>query len=382
MTMDSPIPTDDPPSADRSRSRRWVVAIVISLLAFLVMGHLVRRTVDAVVPPTNFGVVGAKLDQYRSLKAELDTLFLGTSRLLYGINPSIFDATMAARGCPTRSFNLSLRGLNIRELILLVRAIHDDPPPRLKYLLVEPRPNQSRALLTQRFQATLTPDTFVLSVREIFINPRRDYNKMFALRDYLLAFTYRNIGIGAIHNYLSRRRNNTSGTEADDVADNSTYRPLGQKDDGTIEFHAPEFLSAEHRIAWIRYLEWYRDHAEHRWAPGQLDGWLYLVNSFVRTLESISGRVIIVLPPSVYTQTAVVKQVFEQYYQWLLVVALDPVTQPDLYDAKLWYDDEHLNDVGASLYSRRLAEAICRTPDDMGASTTLMPRSDRLLGSD
>lgn len=358
------------------------MAIVISLLAFLVMGHLVRRTVDAVVPPTNFGVVGAKLDQYRSLKAELDTLFLGTSRLLYGINPSIFDATMAARGCPTRSFNLSLRGLNIRELILLVRAIHDDPPPRLKYLLVEPRPNQSRALLTQRFQATLTPDTFVLSVREIFINPRRDYNKMFALRDYLLAFTYRNIGIGAIHNYLSRRRNNTSGTEADDVADNSTYRPLGQKDDGTIEFHAPEFLSAEHRIAWIRYLEWYRDHAEHRWAPGQLDGWLYLVNSFVRTLESISGRVIIVLPPSVYTQTAVVKQVFEQYYQWLLVVALDPVTQPDLYDAKLWYDDEHLNDVGASLYSRRLAEAICRTPDDMGASTTLMPRSDRLLGSD
>jgi hypothetical protein len=158
--MTWPLPFHDPPAKRERACRRLLHCAGVALLAFVATGVALRLAADAALPPVDRGAIAIREARYGAQKDSVDTLLLGTRRLQFGVDSAVLDAEMTAQGCPTRSLNLSLAGLNIRELAHLLEMIRDDPPPRLELLLVEPRPNRSRdleALLTPRFQATLGP---------------------------------------------------------------------------------------------------------------------------------------------------------------------------------------------------------------------------------
>jgi hypothetical protein len=71
---------------------------------------------------------------------EYDTLFLGSSRVRRQISPKIFDERMAARGVPTRSFNLGIDAMTFPELSFVLREILASKPPKLRWVIADVNP--------------------------------------------------------------------------------------------------------------------------------------------------------------------------------------------------------------------------------------------------
>ena len=82
-------------------------------------------------------------------------LFIGTSRLIEGVNPEVFDHTTDEAGLHTRSFNLGIPGANLIEMLAMTRHYIATQPCCMKYAIVEPEfaflevikmPNSARAI--------------------------------------------------------------------------------------------------------------------------------------------------------------------------------------------------------------------------------------------
>lgn len=81
--------------------------------------------------------IGRKLAHFRQISPEIDTLFLGSSRVYTHISPSVFDRTTAEAGVPTHSFNFGATGLVPPETDFVFRQIMETHPPKLRRLIVE-----------------------------------------------------------------------------------------------------------------------------------------------------------------------------------------------------------------------------------------------------
>jgi hypothetical protein len=73
----------------------------------------------------------------QSKVADVDTLFVGSSRFQYGIRPELFDARMAELGTPTKSFNAALSGLRQVDHDEVVEWILAHRSPALKRVVIE-----------------------------------------------------------------------------------------------------------------------------------------------------------------------------------------------------------------------------------------------------
>jgi hypothetical protein len=66
-----------------------------------------------------------------------DTLFLGSSRIHYGLQPDAFDRRMAELGQPTKSFNLAFCGMRQHDVCALLEWLAAHKPPTLRRVIVE-----------------------------------------------------------------------------------------------------------------------------------------------------------------------------------------------------------------------------------------------------
>jgi hypothetical protein len=81
--------------------------------------------------------VTQKLDYLKAHEADIDTVFIGSSRIYHGVSPRTFDATMSAAGQPTRSFNLAVNALLPPESIWMARTLAAMRPPHLRRVFLE-----------------------------------------------------------------------------------------------------------------------------------------------------------------------------------------------------------------------------------------------------
>ncbi len=91
----------------------------------------------ALRPEPEITGVSSKLRYYAAHQDEFDTVFIGTSRIYYQVSPEIFDRAAAARGMPTRSFNLGVAGMHPPESFLLLERFLKLKPPKLKWVFLE-----------------------------------------------------------------------------------------------------------------------------------------------------------------------------------------------------------------------------------------------------
>lgn len=91
----------------------------------------------AILPEPDVPGISAKLRYFEAHRDEFDTVLIGTSRIQYHISPAIFDATTAALGMPTRTFNLGLAGMHPPESFLLVERFLALKPSKLKWVFLE-----------------------------------------------------------------------------------------------------------------------------------------------------------------------------------------------------------------------------------------------------
>jgi hypothetical protein len=78
-----------------------------------------------------------KMTHVEERGGEYDTIFLGSSRMEYGVDPVLFDRRMAELGKPCRSFNLAFSGLRQHDIDVTVRWLVDHKPPSLRRVVIE-----------------------------------------------------------------------------------------------------------------------------------------------------------------------------------------------------------------------------------------------------
>jgi hypothetical protein len=83
-------------------------------------------------------VSGDKLHQLED-SGDIDNLFLGNSRVLFGVDPARLDRALARRGAPARSYNLAMPTVDPRFWDFFLAEYWDKPLPRNVLLGVTPR---------------------------------------------------------------------------------------------------------------------------------------------------------------------------------------------------------------------------------------------------
>ncbi len=97
----------------------------------------VAAFVYPLVPFPEERAMRAKYEYFAAHKDELDAVYIGSSRVLRGIDPRLVDADLAARGRPFRSFNFGLDGMMALESDFVMRKLLELEPARLRYVLFE-----------------------------------------------------------------------------------------------------------------------------------------------------------------------------------------------------------------------------------------------------
>jgi len=78
-----------------------------------------------------------KLVRFDAVADDFDIAFVGTSRVLRGIAPQVFDARLEQRGHSLRSYNLGHQGMYFAEMIGFIDHVLELEPRRLRWLFVE-----------------------------------------------------------------------------------------------------------------------------------------------------------------------------------------------------------------------------------------------------
>jgi hypothetical protein len=91
----------------------------------------------AFLPEPNIGDVGSKLRFFATHKDDFDTIFVGSSRIYYGVSPSVFDQVLAENGIPSRSFNFGGSGMSPPEEFYVLEQILTLNSPNLKRVFLE-----------------------------------------------------------------------------------------------------------------------------------------------------------------------------------------------------------------------------------------------------
>ncbi|MCB9914264.1 MAG: hypothetical protein H6828_03820 [Planctomycetes bacterium] len=150
------------------------------VLLFLAVFVPTSLLMGALVPwPSEYGV-RSKWEYWQAHKTEFDAVFVGSSATSYGLIPPDIDRELAARGHELRTFNLGIGGMTEFEADHMVRAVLDEAPPNLKYLLIEVSGWGARvyggkqAHLSPRLLYWHTPEMTLDALRACFRGDRPD----------------------------------------------------------------------------------------------------------------------------------------------------------------------------------------------------------------
>jgi hypothetical protein len=112
---------------------RRVLNAAIAALAF-VLGCAI---LNAFLPFPEIDLVSPKFRFLQEHRDDLDTVFIGSSRIRHQISPAIFDRTMRQAGLPTRSFNFGINGMVPPEDGYVLECLLGAKPRHLRWVFIE-----------------------------------------------------------------------------------------------------------------------------------------------------------------------------------------------------------------------------------------------------
>ncbi len=116
----------------------------ISVVCFSFTALLLR----IFLPAPEIDGISSKVHFIQEHGDEIDTLFIGSSRVYHGLNPSIFDAMTAAAGDPTHSYNFGVDAMLPPETFYVADQILAAKPRKLRWVFIE----------LEDLQVTIFPD--------------------------------------------------------------------------------------------------------------------------------------------------------------------------------------------------------------------------------
>jgi hypothetical protein len=324
--------------------------LVALFLASLFLGAAVVRRF---LPFPQIEGIEGKVTWLAQHGAEYDTLFTGSSRVLWHIIPSEFDAAMAGAGQATRSFNLGYTSLRPPEDSYVLEKVLATRQARLRFVIVE-------------------ADEIELEVRdEIAGTARQDYwhdlRRMRALTSHALDAIGKEAGWWAsfderrdayrellwhIPPFLAWAVNLGQGEAL--LPSHGKERDwdalVGARRDGFTE-EKDEPLSASDAKSLGKQMKKKRSGPKVAGEAGQ-----ELFADMERQITRAGARMIVIIPPR--TQIGAILPDPKRFPHVPVLDFSDAKRYPELFEGRHRYDFDHLNFLGAAVFSRLLAARI------------------------
>lgn len=324
---------------------------------FLAVSVCLSLYLRSVSPPPFVIVLSPKLDIYTEKAEDYDTVFIGTSRTLYHIQPEAVEAGAVSAGCRRPSvFNFGVHGLSGAEQDWLITEVLDRGSASLEGVILEeplPEPRTPGAATNDRQRFFHAPGLYDEKLSSITSYPESTPKRIFRTGIFAIGIIYDLSGVGR-------------GAEAL-FSEPEEARPLDQnflKEDG---FEALDEIDFEPILA-RRQL--FLDN------PGTFESGLakyeggYSSNVPARAdymaakLEALNAKG---LKPAFYVspdpqeldRTPLVGAAIAERSDSLVVNYNRPDVFPQLFNRDVWYDDSHFGRAGAELLSEQVGRDLC-----------------------
>jgi hypothetical protein len=319
---------------------------LISVVAFCA----IALGLHVFLPAPQVDAISAKIRFIEEHRDEIDTLFIGSSRVYHGVNPSVFDAVTAAAGVPTHSYNFGVDAMLPPETFYVADQILAVKPRKLQWVFIELEDIQvsvSREhARTQRAGSWHDWKRTWLVVQKLLDLDL--HGKWKQKRRNLL----RNRNALAMHLSLLLKRFANTGRVFDltrwypqeEDASQIEYEPRG---DGYAPTMVP--MDSERRS---RYEAWVAQDPASA-SPRELDRYADRVfRGYVEEFRSIGVTPIFFVTPG---STAFVPSKFIGTQPAAVMAFNDARAFPNLYLASSRVDEAHLNATGANEFTKLLA---------------------------
>ncbi|MEL7448081.1 MAG: hypothetical protein AAFN78_02670 [Pseudomonadota bacterium] len=175
--------------------------MVISALAFVLVSRVVVKSYRSTSDGSAIPVLFDKLQALQRVLPQTDIVVIGSSHVYRNFDPKAFDEAMAGLGCPVRSFNMGVAGMNINEANFIVDAMAGEHAP--DWLLLENLPPvRPSSFGNERSRRFMRLDTLPLAVRDILSAGVSGPRRLRILGLVLYAHAYEEAGTGMLASRL------------------------------------------------------------------------------------------------------------------------------------------------------------------------------------
>lgn len=308
-------------------------------------------------------------DQYRD---DIDIVFIGTSRTFRQVNAPMIESLMQEKGCGSYTvFNMGIPNLTYVEMRYVLDHIYAKPVPRLKMVILdEPMPAvrpELERLWADRIRYFSDVSGTVVRLQDILSDQHTPLKKMARVGIAVLGFLYEQSNVG----HLSRGvfpQLYAHYTETDPESQNmpddwkATRGYFSLEEQG----HVNEAVQKRHDVflknlpAFSERLEAQKQHEPDVSVLSPVRLVLFEdVLTRIRDHGQIAGLYLPPLPDNVSGNLALERAVARLSPEILLLYYNDPARYRVFWDARLWFDDAHLNDEGSRMLSALMAENMC-----------------------
>ena len=337
-------------STEAKTTFRTIAAWAANACAFLAAMAGACFAISSALPSPRVFDIGQKLD-HLAAHPGIDTLFIGSSRIFHSVDPALFDRDAARHGVRTRSFNLGTDGMRPPESLYVTRlalARH----PGLRWVFIEaqdifvklPRQNLATARSVHWHDWRHT----ALVLREIRTRLAHTAGARPLMWLHVQCFAWRTSNVGRGAELVADRWRWVKKAAAPE--------PLWAGREGFVpDTHpwADEKLRARYALA----VETIRAAPP---APAPLTPVLReALRDVVAEVRAAGATPIFVVTPTVLAREQF-GALRAQGVDADLIGFYSPDAQPELFDAALHNDAEHLNARGAAVFSRALAAEFAK----------------------
>ena len=315
------------------------------------------------LPPPEVGELTDKIAGLAQESGTIDTVAVGSSRMLHAFDPDAFDQAAEQAGCPVHSYNLGIGGLNLIEMRYVLRTLAARQPEHLTRALFDP-PNdihiQFTNLKSQRVWITTDPREAPLAIADIMAHP--DPRKYSSLVRYLVAFLYHNSALGLASRYLQP----ATPTQPIKALPLRGYQPLDPADAPSVERVG---LLREHD-RFVRVTHNLQNEAAERTSLAPIDAdqenrRIAVMRQMADFIHTLGYQPILLSLPDTYgesiTDARQLQIAFDRPGSPIPVVNfMDKADAGIIYDQDSWYDWGHLTQAVAGYVSTTAAQRLCQ----------------------
>jgi hypothetical protein len=345
-----------------------LVLVVIAVSCFLVTAAGLRGLLPW---PAEADLRGRVLT-YLANRDAFDAVYLGSSVTVSGVNPLVVDPIISRRlGRPFASYNLGVLGALGLESDHLIRVLFDEPPERLRFVVIEASRNSGRMdlnasdAISRRFDYWHTPRATSLALADLVDGGSSLANRSPHVRHHLRMFARYLTNLGRVDSLVSSLDGSGRRIPAgwsDYLLETRGYKRMEVARGAPMPTLRRGFLDhLDGYAATVR--ESRTDEMVHRiehYSATAMEDQVAFLES--RGLIPIYIMPPIVHPPIVHPPIVYAALGFREYRRREIIsnfVSYPSTTRhEDLFRAKNRWDVNHLNEKGAVLWSRKLGEDL------------------------